>query len=66
MPTTKDYRKLLNYINAMILKYGKDISANSVFRLTCINPDGSNYYGTTIEKEIEICERIKHETNTII
>jgi hypothetical protein len=61
MQTIEDYRKLLDDINALFIRYGKTICSGSVFRLTCINQDGSNHYGTTIEKEREICERLQDE-----
>lgn len=61
MQTIEDYRKLLNDINSLYTRYGKTICSGSVFRLTCLNKDGSNHYRTTIEKELEICERLQDE-----
>lgn len=55
--TNKEYKTLIDHINKLILRYGMDIASESVFRLTTLNPDGSNYYQTDIDRELKICER---------
>lgn len=59
--TAEDYQKLLDGMNKMILHYGIDICGQSLFRLTTLNTDGSNYFNTTLEQEIEVCNRKEQE-----
>ena len=55
--TNNEYKILIDEINKLILRFGSTIASESVFRLTTLNPDGSNYYGTTPERESVICVR---------
>jgi len=55
--TNKEYKTLIDHINKLILRFGMTIASESVFRLTTLLPDGSNYYQTNIDRELQICER---------
>lgn len=57
------HKILIDHINKLILRFGMTIASESVFRLTTLNPDGSNYYQTDIDRELQICERKENLEN---